>query len=45
MAILIFLRKFWDSYLVQLKYLDVTVLEKLRSGWASSFVNVALCCG
>jgi hypothetical protein len=30
---------------VLLKYLDVTVQEKLRSGWAGPFVKVEECCG
>jgi hypothetical protein len=36
------IRKFLDY--VQLKYLDVTVEEKLRSGWAGPFLKVEGCC-
>jgi hypothetical protein len=30
---------------VQLGYLEVTVQEKLRSGWPGPFVKVEGCCG
>jgi hypothetical protein len=32
-------------FLVQLGYLEVTVQEKLRSGWPGPFVKVEGCCG
>jgi hypothetical protein len=31
-------------FLVQLGYLDVTVQEKVRSGWPGPFVKVEGCC-
>jgi hypothetical protein len=35
--------KYKSSILIQLGYLDVTVQEKLRSGWPGPFVNVEGC--
>jgi hypothetical protein len=38
----------WDIYSIcdklQLEYLDLTVQEKLRSGWPGPFVKVEGCC-
>jgi hypothetical protein len=34
-------KKTWD---LQLEYLEVTVQEKLRSGWPGTFVKVEGCC-
>jgi hypothetical protein len=33
-----------NKYAVQLGYLEVTVQEKLRSGWLGPFVKVEGCC-
>jgi hypothetical protein len=33
-----------EQWLLQLEYLDVTVQEKLRSGWSGPFVKVEGCC-
>jgi hypothetical protein len=34
----------WDIKNVQLGYLEVTIQEKLRSGWPGPFVKVEGCC-